>query len=85
VSYVNCKTLTSTSLLPTFTPLRKFVLIAYLTNPDNPSVTTRNKNGTSGSSYLSPLVGLNSIVGLPLTRTETEVDSKHPLIHITHL
>ena len=44
-----------------------------------------NKRGASGSPYLSPLCGMNSSEGLPLTNTEIEADLRHPSIHWIHL
>jgi len=43
------------------------------------------RNGATGSPYLSPLLGLNSFVGLPLTRTEIVAEARQVLIHLIHL
>ena len=85
VSFANYSSPTLVPLKPTSTPQYNILLTVCLTNPDKPSTTIRNKNGSIRSPYLSSLVGTNSFVGLPLTNTTTDDDSMHSLIHPTHL
>jgi len=49
-----------------------------------PWQTIRNKNGAIGSPCLRPLISLNYVVGIPLTKIEIVEDSKHSLIQCTH-
>ena len=85
VSSANCNKQHSTLFLPTFRPLRTFILSACLTNPAKLSATTKKRNGAIGSPCLNPLEGLNSSVGLPLTSTDTDDETKHPLTHKIYL
>jgi len=71
---------TSTSLLPTFTPNITFNLLACLIIPARTSATIIKRKGARGSLFLIPLVGLNSSVGLSLTKTDIEVDVRHAKI-----
>jgi len=56
-----------------------------LTTPHEPSTTIRNKKGGRGSPCLSPFSDMNSDVGLPLTNTKSDKDTKQPFIHLIHL
>jgi len=65
VSFPNCNKLTLITNLP--------ISIGQTspTKPASPSKTIRNKISANGSSYLSPLLGLNYYAGLSLTKTKT--------------
>ena len=75
----------SIAFLPTFIPDSILAFPAFLTNPTRPSTTIIKRKGTKGSPFLNPLIDLNSSVGLPFTKIETEADSMHLLIHKIHL
>jgi len=85
VSSANYNMSTSTSFFLTLIPFSLFLCISCLTSPSNPSTTIKIKNGTNGSPCLSPLVIVNSFVGLLFTNMDIEVDSKQPLIPLIHL
>lgn len=58
---------------------------AYLMKPLVPFAAMRNKKGAIGSPCLKPLLGTNSLVGLPFTIIEMDVISKQALVHVIHL
>ena len=84
-SSTNRKKLISTSFFPIFTPLKRFNFFACHTNLVIPSTTKRRKKGAIGSPCLNPLDGLNFVVALLLTSTNTDDDSRHSFTHPIHL
>jgi len=71
-AYESIFTLTSSS--PMVTLSNYYFSTAFLTTPAKPSVRIRKINGARGSPCLNPLLGLNSLVGLPLTSIEIDED-----------
>jgi len=65
---------------PTLIPLRTLLALICLTTPTSTSATIRNKKTDRGSPSLSPLEGLNSLIGLSFTNIEREVELKQLLI-----
>jgi len=71
--------------VPPFTPSNIFFAISSLIDPDNQSTSIRKMNEARKSSCLIPTEGLNSLVGLPFTRMNIDVEAKHHLIYVIHL
>jgi len=84
VSLINCNKLTIVLFLPTFNPVYSCLLTVCLTIFAD-LLSIRNKNGVIRSHCLNPFEGLNSLVGLPLTKIEIMVDLIHHLSHPIHL
>ena len=76
---------TSSSELTSRTPKKISFLCASLMATLSPSAAKMKRKGSSGSPCLTPLPILNSLVGQPLTRTETFVVHMHPFTHALHL
>ncbi|KAG5068732.1 hypothetical protein JHK85_001109 [Glycine max] len=85
VSFAYCSMLILTLSEPTGKPLNRFFSTAFLIKPFRPSATTLKRRGANRSPCLSPLCGVNSVEGLPFTRTEIDAYVKHPSIHLIHL
>jgi len=60
------------------------LLKAFLMRQLKPLAAIRKRKGAIGSPYLRHLPGWNSSEGLPLTKTEIDVDSRHTLIQEIH-
>ena len=69
ISFANCRMHSSTSFLPNLRLDSRLVFTACLTSLARPSTTTIKRKGAKGSSFLNPLDGLNSSVGLPFVES----------------
>lgn len=58
--------------------------MALFTRPVRPSAAIINKNGESGSPCLNPLLTSKSYAGLPITRTDIELEKTQAFIHLLH-
>jgi len=81
----NCNMPILISFFPTFTPFSIPLFSTYLTAPASPLVAIKNRKWARGSLYLSPLCGLNSVVGVPFIKIDIVNDLRQPSIHFMHL
>lgn len=85
MSSTNLNILILISFFPTFILFRSPSLSIFSIAPDRTLATIRKRKGASGSHCLSHFSGLNSLVGLPFTRTDRDDDPKQPVIHLIHI
>jgi len=80
VSSAYCKILTGSLFFPTRKLLNRFLSTASLIKPVRPSATMLNNSGARGSPCRRPLCGENSLIGLSLTKIDTDAEWRQPLI-----